>query len=406
MSYKVIVADDSQTIQKVINITLAKQPYNLIECLSEEALFSELEKNKAELVCLDFNLSDKFSGPELAQKIKAISPSTQILFLLGTFDTVDDETMEKCGAADKIVKPFDSNKFISICKRMTHQEPGIANPPQETSLFDDLDSQWTVNDTVEKLPPKMDFPLTSPEVSLNALDQEMNEWGMSVPNIIGDQVSAHPMELPPIIEETKNKESSFPESSDLEYPSPKEEAPAAFATPSSKDLEYPEIKPRSEGERKPSKLISIDDFQDYPEEIELEGTYVSDDSDVQKLEELIKDEVEADLWKADELEDFKNDIAQIMPDFSSSSHQIESEDDLFPRLDKNDVLPSMKFEETPINTVDKSEIEALVQKYVKQYLDELFAAKVEKIAWDMIPDLAENLIRAELKKISNKVLED
>ena len=44
MSYKVIVADDSQTIQKVINITLAKQPYDLIECLSEEALFKELDK--------------------------------------------------------------------------------------------------------------------------------------------------------------------------------------------------------------------------------------------------------------------------------------------------------------------------------------------------------------------------
>jgi hypothetical protein len=36
----------------------------------------------------------------------------------------------------------------------------------------------------------------------------------------------------------------------------------------------------------------------------------------------------------------------------------------------------------------------------------MFASKIEKIAWDMIPDLAENLIKSELKKISNKVLQE
>lgn len=409
MSYKVIVADDSQTIQKVINITLAKQPYNLVECLSEEALFSELEKTPAELVCLDFNLSEKFSGPELAERIKAKSPSTQILFLLGTFDTVDDATMEKCGAADKIVKPFDSNKFISLCKRLTHQEPGIANPPQETSSFDDLESQWTVSDTVEKLPPKMHIPESiSQEAALNALDKEMSDWGMSVPGVI-DELSSGPMvDLPPVIENPSTPKTSenFPQAADLEYPSVEEPSKYTVATPSAQDLEYPEIKPRSE-KKKESKLIPIENFQDYPEEIEFEETYTPDNSDIEHLEEMIKDEVEADLWKADEFEDLKNDVDEVMKDFpQTSTNFIENDEDLFPRLDKDDVLPEIKFEETPISSIDKSEIEALVQKYVKSYLDEIFSEKIEKIAWEMIPDLAENLIRSELKKISNKVLED
>ena len=412
MSYKVIVADDSQTIQKVINITLAKQPYDLIECLSEEALFKELDKIKPELVCLDFNLSDKFSGPELCEKIRQKSPTTQVLFLLGTFDSVDDATMEKCGAADKIVKPFDSNKFISLCKRLTYTEPGVANPPQETTAFDDLDSQWTVSDTVEKaeLPQELPEPISTSS-ELNALDKEMSEWGMSVPGVINEKETGPLVDLPPVIQfptpsaPEKKNETHFPESSDLEYPSM-----AGAATPSADDLEYPEIKPKKESD-KSSKLISLDSFQDYPSELELEGSYVSDESDVEELEKLISDEVEGDLWQVDEFEDLKKEVSEKMEELPQLSDDfIKNTDDLFPRLDQNDKVQEYKFEETPIPSsaiaVNKSEIEEMVKKYVKQYLDEMFAAKVEKIAWDMIPDLAENLIKSELKKISNKVLQE
>lgn len=408
MSYKVIVADDSQTIQKVINITLAKQPYDLIECLSEDALFKELDKIKPELVCLDFNLSDKFSGPELCERIRQKSPSTQVLFLLGTFDSVDDATMEKCGAADKIVKPFDSNKFISLCKRLTYTEPGVANPPQETSPFDDIDSQWTVSDTVEKAEMPQTFPdIIDTPADMNALDKEMSDWGMSIPGVINEKEAGPQVDLPPVIQFPSasvppKKEAFFPESSDLEYPT------VGASTPSEEDLEYPQIGTEKE-KKKSSKLISLDNFNEFPESIELEGNYVSDESDVKELEKLISDEVEGDLWQIDEFEDLKKEVSEKMEDLPQLSDEFMNHtDDLFPRLDQNDSIRELKFEETPIPsvTVDKTEIEEMVKRYVKQYLDEMFASKIEKIAWDMIPDLAENLIKSELKKISNKVLQE
>src|SRR5690606_6799455 len=264
----------------------------------------QLEKEKADLVCLDFNLSDSFSGPELAERIKSKSPSTQILFLLGTFDTVDDATMEKCGAADKIVKPFDSNKFISICKQLTHEEPGVSLPPQETSSFDNLESQWKVNDTVEKITPQMSIPdtITNSEPDLNALDKEMSDWGMSIPGVINEGTNdTGPMvDLPPVIETMTV-----------------DEAPPQAATPSEADLEYPEIKPREQKESKESKLISLENFNDLPEEIEFEDNFTLEHTDIDHLEEMIKDEVEADLWKADEFEDLKNDVSDSLADFDN-----------------------------------------------------------------------------------------
>jgi hypothetical protein len=37
-------------------------------------------------------------------------------------------------------------------------------------------------------------------------------------------------------------------------------------------------------------------------------------------------------------------------------------------------------------------------------MDEMFRKNVEKISWEVIPDLAENLIRQELAKIADKII--
>jgi hypothetical protein len=48
--------------------------------------------------------------------------------LYGTFDTVDDDKLQDLGA-DQIIKPFDGNKFIKLCHKLTsdvvvNDEPG------------------------------------------------------------------------------------------------------------------------------------------------------------------------------------------------------------------------------------------------------------------------------------------
>ena len=57
MTAKILVADDSVTIQKVVKITLANDPYELEECTSEEDLFVKIKENSYDLILLDFNLS-------------------------------------------------------------------------------------------------------------------------------------------------------------------------------------------------------------------------------------------------------------------------------------------------------------------------------------------------------------
>ncbi len=431
MNHKVLLADDSLTIQKVIKITLANQPYDIIDCPSEDDLFHQLPIVKPKLVFLDFNLSEKYTGYELTTKIKSLSPSTKVLLLLGTFDTVDDGAMEKCGASDKIVKPFDSNKFIAICKQLieTFADEEIPYPEdkveetKDSFASDDEEDQWTVSHSTEQkfAEPVRELDNSFPSIQ-NALDKEVSDWGMSVPGVINEE-SSHEIQvdLPPVIGEVKSLdehraatqavpnpyEAKFPENDDLDYP----------------DMGGP-VKAEPVKEKPSAQFISLEALNDTP--IELEGNYVPEETDVKSIEDQIRDEVEENLWQADEFEDLKKEVSQKIEEVKSNYQPSinDFDESLFKPLDSNESIDWNESESfftpekpvTPVATqtsavhIDmeelKAQMEEMVKKYVKEYMDQYFQKNTEKIAWEVIPDLAENLIRQELSKISNKIIND
>lgn len=435
MNHKVLLADDSLTIQKVIKITLANQPYDITEASNEDELFQKLAQVQPKLVFLDFNLSEKFTGYELTTKIKSTVPTAKVLLLLGTFDTIDDAAMEKCGASDKIVKPFDSNKFIAICKHLadTSSDETIDYPEpkaedEEINLIEESpEDQWTVSHTSPQVTPQVEArpEPTNPKMP-NPLLKEVSDWGMSVPGVIdGASPQDQMINIPPVIAETKTSapsdkhEIKFPHSDDLDYPT-LDEAPV-------------EVKPVAE-EVKPattSKFISLETLnQPAEEEFEVQGSYVPEESDVSSIEAQIADEVASDLWQADEFEDLKKEVSNKMEEVKTHFQPSRNDFDesLFKPIDDpqsidwSDTTNLFKQEKQievpgPIEhhthtaaPVDMShlrdEMEQMVKKYVKEYMDEYFKKNAEKVAWEVIPDLAENLIRQELSKISNKILND
>ncbi len=434
MNHKVLLADDSLTIQKVIKITLANQPFEITDCSTDDALFKLLPDLKPEIVFLDFNLSEKYTGYELSSKIKSLSPASQVLFLLGTFDTVDDSAMEKCGAADKIVKPFDSNKFISICKRLVDNAPieEILFPtPVEPKLTETKsEDQWTLNHSVEKseivetssLDSQRQFDVRA---HLNPLDQEISAWGMSVPGVINSEKSSEiKIDLPPVIQKTEIKKQAAPV---IEKVAAKDDV----KFPDQDDLDFPDMGISAEPvevevpQKTSSKLISVDTFhntQDSTGEFEIEHAINSVvETDISSIVDQIRDEVEEDLWHVDEFESVKNSVAAKIEEFKTAPIQEvqKFDEELFKPLDSGEELEwdvgqgitpsaslSPQVSEQELVAQLRSEISILVKKEVKEYMDQMFKQQVEKVSWEVIPDLAENLIKKEISKISNKILNE
>ena len=103
MTKKILVADDSPTIQKVISITLSEQPFEIDECLNVNDLFDCIDEENYSLILLDINLSEDKNGYELTREILDKNPDSKVMLLLGTFDTISDSQFVESGAHEKMI---------------------------------------------------------------------------------------------------------------------------------------------------------------------------------------------------------------------------------------------------------------------------------------------------------------
>jgi len=139
MAKKILLADDSITIQKVISLTLASEDYDLVIVGDGEAAVQKAEETRPDLVIADVTMPGK-TGYEVSSFIKN-HPSlkgTPVLLLAGTFETVDTKQMAAAGADDHIIKPFESEDLIkkirALLSRPAEAAPSTENLPEEEAL--------------------------------------------------------------------------------------------------------------------------------------------------------------------------------------------------------------------------------------------------------------------------------
>ncbi|MCB9060756.1 MAG: response regulator [Halobacteriovoraceae bacterium] len=224
MSTKVLVADDSLTIQKVISITLSTLDYDVLECYDDKALFDVLKKEKFDIILLDFNLSDERSVYEICAEIRKQDNSVKIMAMLGTFDSVDSDQASKVFLNDYIVKPFESAKFINKLRTLTSTDGPIEQNDDveedliweesshnfEQNKFDSHFSEdedeglgeWQVETPgfgKEGLHEKTESSINDlTAMGVNLLKQELSGWGVEVPGVIGKNQTEGM--IPPIID--------------------------------------------------------------------------------------------------------------------------------------------------------------------------------------------------------------
>ncbi|MFH1029238.1 MAG: response regulator, partial [Pseudomonadota bacterium] len=125
MSIKLLVADDSITIQKVIGIIFGGDDYSLTVVDNGKTAIE-----KAREVCPDVLLIDALmpgmTGYEVSEAVRATPAlaNKPILILTGSFEPFDEEKAKKCGADDFLAKPFESQQIISKVKELA--ELGLA----------------------------------------------------------------------------------------------------------------------------------------------------------------------------------------------------------------------------------------------------------------------------------------
>ena len=106
---KLLLADDSVTIQKVVNLTFADEGIEVVTTGDGNTAMEKFREIKPDLVMADVNMPG-LNGYQICEQIKLdeTTKQTPVILLVGSFEPFDEEKARAVGADDYLTKPFQS----------------------------------------------------------------------------------------------------------------------------------------------------------------------------------------------------------------------------------------------------------------------------------------------------------
>jgi CheY-like chemotaxis protein len=125
MSRTILLADDSVTIQKVIELTFMEENYQVIAVSSGDDALDKLAEATPDLVIADIHMPGS-SGYEVCRRSKQLHPRVPVILLVGTFEPFDEAEAAACGADANLKKPFDSQELLELVGELIGSPSAVA----------------------------------------------------------------------------------------------------------------------------------------------------------------------------------------------------------------------------------------------------------------------------------------
>lgn len=142
MGKKILLADDSITIQKVIELTFSDEDFEVVTVGNGRLAIERVQEVRPDLVLCDIIMPEK-DGYEVCDFIKK-TPATAhipVLLLTGAFEPFDQERASRVGCDGFLAKPFEPQTLIAKVKDLLSRTPGRAGgapapapPPPASTL--------------------------------------------------------------------------------------------------------------------------------------------------------------------------------------------------------------------------------------------------------------------------------
>jgi CheY-like chemotaxis protein len=121
---KILLADDSLTIQKVVELTFSDSEYDLLCVPNGQRALEKVGEEAPDLILADVVMPEK-NGYEVCEAIKA-NPATAripVILLSGTFEPFDRDRAERLGCDAIVSKPFDSQQLLRQVEALLSRAP-------------------------------------------------------------------------------------------------------------------------------------------------------------------------------------------------------------------------------------------------------------------------------------------
>lgn len=439
MSKKLLLADDSITIQKVIQITFAHEDYELTITDNGDAAFAKAQEIKPDLVMADVYMPGK-NGYELATAIKhdPALQSVPVLLLAGSFEPFDEDKARSCQADAWIEKPFESQNLIDKVAELLSAAPAAAAPAPavEPEPVVEAAPEMIAETPLEEAPGEQAEVAMAPDDPFGDISFEEETPDVAPepePFAAADDwsdVAAEPAAVAPAFVDEPEAEvaddfSFAEESSDSDAFAPMEEAPVAEVTSDVFGAEEDDIMPLGEDD-----ILGAEDLEPVPpeqtlaswsrDEAAVEDVFAEPMAEVPAIEEDVfaapEEPVfveEPEVAAAEEFAGF-DEPAEIHETFDeplgeppsvfeepAAETSLSEEEAAAEEPEPAAVAAAMAQVEERAEALNEDEIEQIIEKVVTKVVEKLAGSILERVAWEVVPDLAENMIREEIRKIKD-----
>jgi CheY-like chemotaxis protein len=117
MAHKLLLADDSVTIQRVIELTFADEDVHVVAVGDGKKAIESIQSDRPDIVLADVGMPER-DGYEVAEFVKRNPQLANIpvLLLTGAFEPIDETRARAVGCDGVLVKPFEPQMVINRVK--------------------------------------------------------------------------------------------------------------------------------------------------------------------------------------------------------------------------------------------------------------------------------------------------
>lgn len=199
MPKKILLADDSITIQKVVELTFSDGDYEVTAVNNGAKAVQKLAEMRPDIILSDIIMPEK-NGYEVCEYVKSHPEfrNIPVVLLTGTFEPFDPDRAEKAGCDAVVTKPFESQSLIHKVEELIAQaQAGSASAAAPAAPPAEPPSPWmeeTVNtreNTTSFTTASGGFPAVSPPPSFTH-DADIFASGPPI-----EATTEMPFEIPP-----------------------------------------------------------------------------------------------------------------------------------------------------------------------------------------------------------------
>lgn len=406
---KLLLADDSVTIQKVVNLTFADEGIEVISVGDGDTAWEKFVEVSPDLVMADVNMPG-LTGYQLCEKIRESGANSQtpVILLVGSFEPFDEEEAKRVGADDFLTKPFQSiRQLVNKVTVLLNSVDATAELPQSTDATVELppinqavssydDTLEMKKSEVESVPTVQysdtgydDEMIEANQPSSFAFDESQKFETKSAYEPVNDYSATQPLssediknfELINSVAPNVDETASDTAQTISEYPIETTEAVAEeeVVAEETVETEHPIEEKVEEPESAIEEKFEDETVAEEPtiEESTVEETPVAESDDEMPLPEV------ASVLELDEANPLE--LPPIELDFDENDDELETEE-------QAEVAPLHSA--TPTASAQSGELSPeLIDLIVKQVVERLSDKAVTNIAWEVVPEITERIIK-------------